>query len=310
MKKLICISISLIVVLSAFAFAFADGEVLVIDKITGEVLNQNSTTSSTNYERISESCIYNKTTKMYQFTTTGYEDTDFDCSVYDGMIVTDPVEIAASSKCNVTVYHDGEIVEREDYGTFTEPGKYAVRDEMKNVPIMSFTIVPRVTGQLYSYSVPGIFRIIGAYYNDEEILVNANNVDMSQDGKYEIRYKNIQTDLTYTLEVTIDHIAPDLEIIGVVDGIAHNAVTFGETEEGSTLVMSRDGEYLARSGELKTPGNYTIEYSDEAGNKNTYYFTIAVFFDAGAWVFVGIIVLILLLAGGYMLYSRKHMRTR
>ena len=96
----------------------------------------------------------------------------------------------------------------------------------------------------------------------------------------------------------------------MVDGIAKNKVTFGELEPGSTLVMQKDGEYIAQSAELPEPGQYVLTYTDRAGNSNTYEFKINVYFDGAAWIFLGLFVLILILGGGFMIYSRRNMRTR
>ena len=311
MKKIICLFISLIFVLSLASFAFADGEGLYrYDAVTGELVDYN-TGASTNYAKVTSDCTYNKASKRYIYSTSTTSNTDVECSVFDGMITTDYVELVVQTGANVVVYKDGEEVSPEDYDSLVLPGSYIVRNRNTDSIILSFTIVKELTSKITSYRIPFIFDIQSARFNGHEVNVSNNFFEMTEDGEYYVSYRCLLNDTNYTLHVNIDHTYPELEIFGVEDGIANGPVSFGELEEESDLVIMCNGSQVDMIGdELKNAGDYTVKYTDAAGNTSTYYFTINIFFDAGAWVFLALALAIAALAIGYMVYCRKNMRTR
>jgi len=137
-----------------------------------------------------------------------------------------------------------------------------------------------------------------------------NQVNLEQDGEYKIVYANDAISRKYTLELTIDHTPPELIIQGVNEKLrASRTVRFGELEDNSTLAIVRDGENIVQSKELKTVGNYVVTYTDEAGNAVTYAFEILFFLDAGGWIYVGLIALVVGAGVFYFFYSRKHLRS-
>ena len=116
--------------------------------------------------------------------------------------------------------------------------------------------------------------------------------------------------MSYSLNIYVDHQAPELILEGVENGIAKGPVTISGLEDESILEIFRDDERIVQSEELKTSGTYKLIYSDEAGNSTEYNFVIRVYFDTTAWSYVAAVVLIIAGVIVYMIYCRKHLRLR
>jgi len=310
MKKLFVICLSLIMVLSSFSFCFAD-QTFYIDPSTGSVVNDpNSASSAISGEvALSSDCRYDKSSKVYIYPTEAINGACVRANVYNGMVVTSPVIISVDSGAMVSVYLEGEPISEDTYGNITELGVYIVRDESADREMFRFTIVNKITGALSSYNVPDIFYISSVNFNGANLTQVGNEVKLAEDGLYKISYANDSISKKYTLELTIDHTAPILQISGINEkGIANSTVRFGELEPNSSLAISRNGENIVKSTELKEAGDYVVVYADEAGNAVTYTFTIHFFLDVGGWLYVALIALV---AGGavfYYFYSKKRLQ--
>ncbi len=310
MKKIIAICFSLILLLASFANSFAATEVFEVDKFTGEII-KSSTGYTTNTVALSGSCSYDVSSKTYIYSTSASELTNIKTNVYDGMITSDIVSVESEIAAQIIIYKEGKEVNSNLYSRITEPGVYVVRTVNDDKQVFTFTIVGDRSGLVYSYDVPGIFNISKATKDGQELNFVGRHVDMSEEGQYCVRYKCPATGVVEELNVYIDHTAPELVMYGVENGIARKAVSFGEIEQDSTLVVTRDdGEIIDYEEPIKIAGDYTAVYTDAAGNGNTYYFTVKVFLDGGAWVFVGLAAAVVILAVGYMIYCKKNMRTR
>jgi len=108
----------------------------------------------------------------------------------------------------------------------------------------------------------------------------------------------------------VDNTAPVLEIFGLDGNEAWNAVTFGELEEKSEIYITcnnKEAVYDMQKG-LTQSGDYYVEYTDYAGNKSVYEFTIHRYLDIKAWVAVSCLIGIVVVSVGYMIYKSKHLR--
>lgn len=310
MKKIIAICFSLILVLASFASSFAATEVFEVDKFTGEII-KSSTGYTTNTVALSGSCSYDVSSKTYIYSTSSSELTNIKSNVFDGMITSDIVSVESEIAAQIVIYKEGKEINSNLYSRITEPGVYVVRTVNEDKQVFTFTIVGQRSGLIYAYDVPGIFNISKATKDNQEIKFVGRHIDMSEEGQYCVRYKCPSTGVVEELNVYIDHTAPELVINGVENGIARKAVTIGEIEQDSTLVLTRDdGEIIDYTEPIKIAGDYTAVYTDVAGNGNTYYFTVKVFLDGGAWIFVGLAAAVVILAVGYMIFCKKNMRTR
>lgn len=312
MKKLFVIFLSLIMVLSAFSTCFAV-TTLTVDPFTGEVLNASEDAtafSNTGEVTLTTNVRYDKEQKLYLYLTNNLNNKNVYCSVYNGMVVTEPVTLILESTELTTVYYEGEIYEVPEDNIVSDPGVYIVRNVESDTELFRFTIVNPVTCMLYSYTIPSLFYLVSVTKDGVDIGASDGTILLEDDGIYKIIYAIDKINKTYELDLTIDHTPPSLIISGVNEkGYASSTVTFGETEENSTMVIQRDEEYIALSSQLKTAGDYIVEYSDEAGNTVEYQFTIRFFFDGGAWIYVAMLAMVLGAAAFYYFWSKKNFRT-
>ena len=309
MKRLICICLSLILVMSCAAFIFAD-EMTLLDPISGEIVDKNGNSAGT--VRLSATCRYDTIDKMYVYTTSSTSNTDVACSVYNGMITTGSVVLRPGSSSNIEVYRSGQLLDPSEYSELTKPGSYVVNNGLDSSELFAFTIVPFNTNAVSQYKVPAIFYIASAKYNNEVIAAKGNTIIFDKDGVYHIDYAGTATNVKYSLDLKVDLTYPQLEIFGVdEDGIARGPVTFGNVEPDSTLTVTVDGVVVKPlDGEYTQAGQYVVKYADKAGNVSTYYFKMNLFFNISAIAFLSLIGAVLLLAGGYTIYTRKNRRVR
>ncbi len=309
MKKLTAIFLCLLLIALSAVSCFAD-DLYIIDPYTGEIIStiEGYSVSSIRY---SDRCIYNIKEDLYTYSLPGGTGVSVTCSVYDGMVVQGGVTLSVDNPTLIDVYREGELVSADEYSLLSQPGTYIVRDLGNDAQLFSFTIVGRLSGAVYAYRVPSPFSVYKVTFNGEPVSVSGNVVNMSEEGEYYVEYGNYSAGKTYELNLFSDHTAPVLEIGGVNEnGIAKSTVTLGKREPNSTIRLTRNGEETAVRDELDQPGEYVLTYTDEAGNASLYHFTIRVFFDASARVFLGMFLLVLAAAGAYMIYARRHMRTR
>ena len=310
MKKITAVCFSLILILASFTGVFAATEVFEVDSFTGEII-KSSTGYSSNIITLTSSCSYDSSSKDYVYSTSSSENTNVKCNVYDGMVTSGVVYVETGVAAQIVIYRDGKVIDNKSYAKLTEPGTYIIRTVNPDQQLFTFTIVGERSGRLYGYNVPSIFNILSTTRNGKDVPYIGRTVDFTEEGQYCVRYKCSSTGVVCELNVFIDHTVPELEIYGVDNGIARRAVTFGPLEEDSTLVVTRDdGVVVDYTEPIKVAGDYTAVYQDAAGNTSTEYFTVKVFLDGGAWIFVVLAIAVIVLAGGYMIYCKKNTRTR
>ena len=232
-------------------------------------------------------------------------------TVADGMITEKAVAIKADAGVAFDVYLNGQRLEAVG-GTFRTPGEYVVMYIGGRISerIFSFTIVPELCNYVSSYALPAGFEIISAERNNTAISFDKNYVKMTEEGKYNIRYRCIKTDISYQLMVQTDFTGPILSLQGVKDGKAQGPVDISEAKKAAVINIYHDGERIARKDVLTESGEYYIELADEAGNKTTYSFTILIYFDGNSWLFILILVAAIVCVVIYLWRARKNLRVR
>jgi len=294
---------------TAICFAASRG-VYVYDPITDDQINV-STGEKTNEVSLTTNCTYDFVRRMYCMPVDDTNTNYLYCNVFTGMITTNIVTLSFDDTSNITVYRDGEVVDPSTYSQLGVFGNYTVRNTKTDRELMTFTIMSTLSGSLHQYVVPSIFYITSLRINGETQLIQSNTVNFEEDGLYSLSYKCAKNEMSYTLTVQVDHTYPELVLNGVNEKMeANSPVSFGLLESGSTLVVTKDGEVVDTRMEIKESGDYIAKYTDAAGNTSTYYFTVNVFLDGGAWVFVGLAALVIGAAVGFVIYSRKNMRVR
>jgi len=308
MRKIKVFALSLIFVLLLYANAFA--ELYTYNPITGdlETVSGDGAASTVSQVQLSPTSIYDVASREFRYySRSSWNNGYVSSNVCDGEYTTGQVELRMNGGMEVEVYLDGDPIESDGDMTLSQCGAYLVKDTSSGKTIMEFTILNTITGFVYSYQLPSVYYLSSYTIDDKAQPVLSNNIDMTKEGEYSLSYYNTADGSNQDFYINIDHTAPELEILGVENGEAHQAVSFGDTESGAKLQLFVDGVETELKAEYTRAGNYHIVYTDEAGNKSEYEFTLYAFIDLKAWIVIAIVVCLIIALGAYMLYWRKHM---
>ncbi len=235
-------------------------------------------------------------------------------NVADGMVLTDTVYIGYSDNPMIRVYKDGE--EMSDLpNELSDPGSYVItsKDNSEYVENLSFQIVGRTTGALTNYIIPDGFYLTEVLRDGVDVTMGYGSVDLKEEGYYEITYMCSKTNMYYDLDIVVDHTPPQVEFVGVnKKNKAKGPVTIKGLEEGDTVYVTRNNKetHLNYQNKLKVTGRYYVKITDRAGNTVTRSFEILVYLNMKAWMFIGIIILIIAGVVVALVISRKRLRVR
>ena len=236
-------------------------------------------------------------------------------TVADGMITTQTVSVVPQEGTEVYLYRDGTAVTDQELTSISLPGVYSILgaggDDSRQ--IMSFTIVPEITGDIDSYTLPTGFYVTSMTHNGEVVEGSSvNTIDLKENGDYDIEYRCQTTGVDYSLVLTMDHDAPELILDGVENGRANGPVTISGLNEGETLTILRDGNEvnLPMDSVLRDSGTYELTATDEAGNVTRAGCVIGMYLNNQAIVFFLLFIGIIAAAIGFMVYSKKKLRIR
>ena len=254
---------------------------------------------------------YDNTTGMFTYKI---GENSVSVSVYDGMIVTNEVALEVSEGASVTLYKDGDAVESVP-SKISSPGTYVImgKDSNGEKQIMSFQMVSKLTGDISQYMLPEGFSVKSVYLDDKQAQTDYGLVEMEKEGTYSITYSCSANSKEYYLNVTIDHTPPAVTFEGLDENNrARGPVTVTGLAKTDKVYVTYEGEEssLNMYSQVTESGDYRIVVSDDAGNIVDKEFTILVYFNNQAWLFL---LLILLVIGGIIaaLYiSRKRLRVR
>ncbi len=291
------------------------GELDIVTGLPKEVA-ETEDTSTTDVVTLSRGVTYDGSTAMYGYAISGGT---FTCSAFDGMVTTDSVYMAVASENdagNIELYRNGkkydsipEVV--EDIGSYS----VVTWNDSSESQVMTFQIVGNVTGSINKYVMPDGFNVTKVYLDGKEVKSNRGVVDMTAEGNYEVDYRCALSRVSYTLLVEVDHTPPVVSFDGIDSkNRARGPVTVNGLEEGDSIVIV-DGKgnndiKLTLKKQIINPGYYHVIVTDRAGNSIEKEFSISVYFNLKAWVFLLILVLVLLGLSSALLVSRKKLRVR
>ena len=311
----------LLIALPAMAEGEEEGEedefsyVGELDPETGGIPGRASSFSDGGRTEISPGMGYDAVREQFVFALT--DGTELFCSAADGMIVTGRVILNYSGPFALTVYRNGATVDMTGSGELRDPGVYVVAVGSETASrICSFTLLGSSTNMIHSYTVPEGFLLRGAERDGQEIEYSRYTVEMEQEGKYVVRYRCPLIDMDYTLSVTIDRTPPNLILSGTLgrDGGVHSAVEVLGLEPGDTLYVTRDGEALRLNAAddvvLTETGVYSVTAADAAGNTVSYDFTIMLYLNTNAVVFILLFAAVVASIFIYAFWKRKTLKVR
>ena len=283
-----------------------------LDAVTGEpvtaVPSASGAAEASGRIRLEAGEDYDPETGLFVFTLSrGAEVTS---TVADGMVTADKVSVTVPGNAAVTLYRNGNAVTDTELTALWEPGSYVLLSQNGSglsEQVFSFTIVNGFTS-LTEYRIPAGFAATDVFLDGAEQPFTNRTVDLSKEGRYRIEYGCLYTELPYVLEVSVDHTAPELALAEVRDGLARGAVDISDLERDVSLLCVLDGEQISAADRLTKAGSYTLRLEDPAGNVTTYQFTIGVYLNMSAWVFVGIIAAVIAVTALYLMISRKKLR--
>ena len=252
--------------------------------------------------------IYDKDTMLYGYSV---GDAFLYANVLDGMLTQSGVELSADEGVEYTVYRESDPYTQEQQ-SITEEGNYTVTTGQtgSEKKLLSFTIIGSDINAPASYAMPTGCVVTSESIDGEEIAADSRSVDLTEEGHYVVSYRCVRNNVSYTLDMTVDHTAPELTLEGVKDGKARGEVTIKDLEEGASLTVIKDGTSITARMILSQPGAYTVKVTDRAGNSRAYSFYILFYLNAGSISF-GLILLVAMIALGIYLYvSRKRLRIR
>lgn len=261
---------------------------------------------------IAGSTYYNAANKAFVYYVDNTAGQAIYSSVADGMITAQGVSVKADAGVAFEVYLDGERLESISGGTFQEPGEYVVMymGGAVSEQLFSFTIVPEFCNYVTGYTMPVGFEILEATLNGETAEFDKGYIKLTDEGKYNIRYRCNKTNMTYQLAVKTDFTGPVLSLTEVENGAARGPVDISEAGQAAAVNIYHDGEKIAYKDVLTESGEYYIELADKAGNKTTYSFTILIYFDSNSWIFFLMVLSACVGLLAYLMHARKHLRVR
>ena len=304
--------------------AFAEGEESEEDSFTysGEIDPETGSapgtavTTQDGRVELSSGVSYDSARELFAYTLG--DGTELFCSAADGMLLTGRVTLEYRGPSTLTVYRNGETVDMTGAEELRDPGVYVVAVGTDSAArVLSFTLLGAATNQVRSYTVPEGFILRGAQRDGEEIEYSRYTVEMEQEGQYVIRSRCPAIDRDYTLTVTIDRTPPALQLAGKVgsDGRVHSAVEISGLSAGDSLYVTHDGEPMGLSldegkGDLKDTGYYTVTAADAAGNTVTYEFTIMLYLNTNAVVFILLLIAVVASIFIYAVWKRRSLKVR
>lgn len=261
---------------------------------------------------ITENAYYEDESGMYCFPVKNSDDV-LKSSVFDGMVVTGKVILDIPKEAGFSVYRNGEEFELDE-SSISRTGSYVINCNSNGavIQIMTFMIVFEETGKIESYGMPPNFAVDKIVKDGEEQRLTRTEVDFTEEGLYSVEYSCISTGVKYNLDVKIDHTPPILQLKGVKNGSANGPVDItDELEKDARLVITRNGKDVTDEGtRLTKSGNYRIVVADNAGNTNTYQFTIQVYFNTNSIIIFIILILGILALIFYIYKARTGLKVR
>ena len=319
-KKLITAAVLCLIMTAALLVqktgreAFADDYYGRLDPFTGERVNEDGTDAGDEDQTmiwLSDRMYYDLERRMYGFPM---DRGVVYSNVADGMITRENVTLSIPDGMGTVILQDGAAIEYTGQ-ELRNNGNYVVQiqENGQTATVLTFTITGARNGRILNYSMPDGFRIVSASKDGEIIGYSRKFVDMSVEGSYTVSYECPLTQMSYTLYLTVDTTPPVLTLEGVgEDGKARGPVTISGKGEYDTLNITKDGEpySMIMSYTLTQSGRYVVTVSDEAGNVNTYQFTIMIYLDRNGWIFTAIFVLLIIGIVVYVHYHRTHLKVR
>jgi hypothetical protein len=287
-----------------------------VDMNTGEPVEntENGINTGTAVVNLPDGGSYNRTDHSFVYTVSG-QSLSLHSSIANNIITTEPVSLKADDGLDVVLYKNAKPQNDVDLSEVTLPGTYTVVAKGKETDhqILTFTIVTPVTGAIDRYKLPYGFVVTGVVYNDKAVQnPDPGTVDLTQEGTYHISYSCLATQVSYELQLEVDHTKPQFKLEGVKKGLARGPVSIINVAEDETVsVTSGDNEVkIGNDLVIRNVGRYKVTVTDKAGNTKSESFTIRMYLNYQGIIFFLLSFGIIAATVAYMVVSRKKLRIR
>ncbi len=282
-----------------------------IDIFTGQAPESSGVDTSNVPVTMEDGSTYDRKTGRFVYSI---GDGSVSVSVADGMIVTEEVQLSGTEHVEAVVYRDGEELSGIPESV-SKAGTYVVMDNTTEggVQCMSFRIVKSITSNLASYVMPPGFFVKSVYRGNDEVMSDYGTVDLTEEGHYDISYHCTANSLDYSLSVTIDNTPPQVTFEGVDEkDVARGPVTVKGLAEGDAMTITLDGEETKPNlyNQLTRSGDYTVIVTDPAGNIQEKEFHIMVYLNMQAWMFIGVILILIVSLMIVLTVTRQRLKVR
>ncbi len=290
----------------------------MLDQYTGGVpeVNEGAAGDSQLVYMITEDYGFDSSSRMYVNYVRGDKNKYYFSSLPKGIITNGSISFQMGSRNQYALYRNGERVTDMDISNIVQEGAYVLEtfgQGSSDAERFEFTIVQTLTNSLEQFLIPEGFRFTEVDVNGEQAAAPSGTVyQMPSDGRYRFVFECGEIGMSYTVQVEKDTVAPMLEFMGLIDGIAKGPVTMLRRDEDAVVEILRDGLEISvpYSGVLEEYGDYVVSIRDKAGNFTEYRFTIRIYFTMMSMVVF--LLLIMIAAGllGYYRYVKTHLRVR
>ena len=275
-----------------------------IDNFTGEA----KTNVQTEKEEItiSSKCVYDTVTQEFVYTVDEVSKLQVRSSVADGMFTNYSVSLDIRNKMDFTLYQDGAKVEAPDFSSIEQVGSYVLHYKGKKV--LEFRILGAYSTVEMFYAPKG-FYIKDALLNGAPAQFSSGGVELIGEGLYEIFYECEATSRTYSFRIQVDKTAPVLVLEGLDEkGRASGPVDISNREADSMIKIILDGKEQEVTDLLTKSGYYTVTIFDDAGNYNSYDFTILLYFNTNSVTFLALVFVVVGGIVAYIIVSSKKLK--
>lgn len=238
------------------------------------------------------------------------------CSVASGMATKDEVYLEIAEEMNVYVFLNGDALEKTTEYKLTERGDYAISTSGEDIDsrIMSFKIVGEMEGSMYRYDMPESFYISNIYYDDEQLEdISRTYALLAEEGRYTIVYSCPMIGETYTLNMVVDHTAPEITFKGANDKlVARGPVTIEGLNDNEFVYITSNGKEVKPDDKMRlvSSGSYEVLAYDAAGNSTVYNLRILTYINFNGMIFIIVFLVVVGAVVVYLVIHRKKLRVR